>query len=75
MGDVVNLNRVRKARAKAEAATQAAANRARYGRNAAEKENDRRAEARRQALLEGARRDTPEMGAPAEDAPAGEGPA
>lgn len=75
MGDVVNLNRVRKARAKAEAATQAAANRVRHGRDAAEKENDRRAEARRRALLEGARRDTPETGAPTEDTPAEDGPA
>ncbi|RAI58854.1 DUF4169 family protein [Roseicella frigidaeris] len=65
MGEVVNLNRMRKARAKAEAATQAAANRVRHGRTAVEKENDRRAEARRQALLEGARRTSPEEEGPA----------
>jgi len=59
MGDVVNLNRMRKARAKAEAGATAAANRAKHGRNGAEKANDRRAEARREALLDGARRDDP----------------
>jgi len=57
MGEVVNLNRARKARARAEAAAQAAANRVRHGRTKAEKVNDRRAEARRQALLDGAKRE------------------
>lgn len=65
MGEVVNLNRARKARAKAEAAATAAANRVKHGRTAAEKANDRRAEARRQALLDGARRDRPEEEGPA----------
>lgn len=62
MGEVVNLNRARKARAKAEQAADAAANRVKHGRTGAEKANDRRAEARRQALLDGARRDDKEEG-------------
>ena len=37
MGDVVNLNKVRKARRRAEARTDAATNRAKFGRTAAEK--------------------------------------
>ncbi|MDO9710008.1 DUF4169 family protein [Paracraurococcus lichenis] len=59
MGDIVNLNRLRKAKARAEAEATAAANRAKHGRTGAEKANDRRAEQRRQALLDGARRDPP----------------
>ncbi len=56
MDKVVNLNHVRKARARAEAATEAAANRVKHGRTGAEKTNDRREQQRRQALLDGARR-------------------
>lgn len=56
MADIVNLNRARKARAKAEQAATAAANRVKHGRTAAEKANDRRAEERREALLDGTRR-------------------
>jgi hypothetical protein len=62
MGEVVNLNRVKKARAKAAAADAAAANRVKHGRNGAEKTNDRQAEARRQALLDGLRRGAPQAG-------------
>jgi hypothetical protein len=40
MGDVVNLNRFRKAKAKAEAEETAAANRARYGKSAAERKRE-----------------------------------
>lgn len=57
MGEVVNLNRVRKAKARQEAAVQAKLNRASHGRTAAERANDRATEARRKALLDGARRD------------------
>ena len=57
MGDVVNLNRARKARAKAGAEAKAAANRAKHGRTAAEREKEARAEARRRALLDSAKRD------------------
>lgn len=62
MAEIVNLNRARKARAKAEAAREAAANRAKHGRTGAEKANDRRAEARRRALLDGAKREEPDQG-------------
>ncbi len=57
MGDLVNLNHARKAAAKRQAAAQAAANRARHGRSKAEKLADRQAEARRAALLDGAKRE------------------
>jgi Xaa-Pro aminopeptidase len=56
MGEIMNLNKARKARARAVEAAQAAANRIRHGRTPAERANDLRAEARRQALLDGARR-------------------
>lgn len=68
MAEVVNLNRARKARARAAAEARAAANRVKHGRTGAEKANDRRAEARRLALLDGARRED-------RPAPAGEAPA
>lgn len=57
MAEIVNLNKTRKARAQAEKADQAAANRARHGRTKTEKANDARAEARRRALLDGAKRE------------------
>ncbi|MGX9966741.1 DUF4169 family protein [Roseomonas sp. F4] len=57
MGDLVNLNHARKARAKQQAQAEAAANRVKHGRGKAEKLADRQAEARRQALLDGAKRD------------------
>ncbi|WP_372623460.1 DUF4169 family protein [Falsiroseomonas sp.] len=60
MAEIVNLNRLKKARAKAEAAAQAAANRAKHGRDKAQKANDRAAEARRAQLLDGAKRETPQ---------------
>jgi hypothetical protein len=62
MGEVVNLNRVKKARAKAAAADVAVANRVKHGRSGAEKTNDRQAEARRQALLDGLQRGAPQAG-------------
>ena len=57
MGKLVNLNHARKAAAKREAEAQAAANRVKHGRTGAQKQADRQAEARRQALLDGAKRD------------------
>lgn len=57
MAEIVNLNRARKARAKDRAEAEAAANRAKHGRTKAEKANDARAEARRKALLDGAKRE------------------
>jgi hypothetical protein len=53
MAEIVNLNKARKAKAKTESESRAAANRAKYGRTKAEKDNDRRAEERRQAVLAG----------------------
>ena len=67
MAEIVNLNRARKARARTEAASAAVANRAKHGRTAAERERDERTEARRRALLDGAKRDD------ASDAPKGGG--
>ncbi len=57
MAEIVNLNKARRARTKEQAEAEAAANRARHGRTKAEKDNDRRAEERRQALLDGAKRE------------------
>lgn len=59
MGEVVNLNRWRKARARAEAEAHAAANRAAHGRTGAEKARDRQEAARRDAALDGARLESP----------------
>lgn len=57
MGDLVNLNKTRKARERAAREAEAAANRAKHGRTGQQKLNDRQAEERRRALLEGAKRD------------------
>ncbi len=57
MGEIVNLRRVKKQRERAEAEALAAENRARHGRTAAEKKAERMTEARRQAVLDGARKD------------------
>jgi hypothetical protein len=57
MADIVNLNRARKARAKAEAGKQAEANRAKFGRTRAEREREAADKARRDALLDGAKRE------------------
>jgi len=53
MVEIVNLNKARKAKSRADQASQARANRVKYGRTKAEKENDRRAEERQRALQEG----------------------
>ncbi len=60
MADVVNLNHVKKQRAKAAAEALASANRVKHGRTGAQKAADRQAEARRQALLDGAKQAEPE---------------
>lgn len=57
MAEIVNLNRARKARARTEEAAAAAANRAKHGRTGGERERDEKSEARRRALLDGAKRD------------------
>ncbi|HEY0270832.1 MAG TPA: DUF4169 family protein [Sphingomonas sp.] len=57
MAEIVNLNRARKARARAEAPGKADANRAKFGRTRAEKATEAAERARREALLDGARRE------------------
>lgn len=57
MAEIVNLNRARKARAKEAAARQAETNRAAFGRTRAEKAAQAAEQARRDALLDGARRE------------------
>ena len=57
MVDVINLNRFRKARAKAERGREADANRVKFGRSAANKVRDEADAARRKALLDGAKRE------------------
>jgi hypothetical protein len=56
MGKLVNLNHVRKARAKAAETAQAAANRASHGRTLAEKRAARVEAARAGRVLDGAKR-------------------
>ena len=55
MDEIVNLRRVKKQREREAKAALAAENRARHGRTVAQKANDRRAEERREAHLNGAR--------------------
>ncbi|SOB80254.1 protein of unknown function [Sphingomonas guangdongensis] len=57
MAEVINLNRARKARAKAERTAQADANRRKFGRTKAEKAADTQAAARQDAALHGAKRE------------------
>ncbi|HET9511727.1 MAG TPA: DUF4169 family protein [Sphingomonas sp.] len=57
MAEIISLNRARKAKARAEKATQANANRAKFGRTKAEKDATALAEAQRVRLLDGAKRD------------------
>lgn len=57
MAEIVNLNKARKAKAKVEAGKQAETNRARFGRTKAEKDRDAAEQARRDALLDGAKRE------------------
>lgn len=57
MGEIVNLNKVRKARAKAEAEKTAHDNRIRFGRTKAEKEAARREAERDRSDLDGKKLD------------------
>jgi hypothetical protein len=59
VGEVVNLRQARKRRARDDAAVTAAENRARFGRTRSEVAAERAEEARRQAVLDGARLDEP----------------
>jgi hypothetical protein len=55
MGEIVNLNRARKDRAKAEAKAVAAANRAVHGRTKADKSKAAKEQARADKLLDGSK--------------------
>jgi hypothetical protein len=57
MAEIVNLRRVKKQRARDEQAREAKENRIRHGRTAAQKENDARAEHRRQLAMDGKNRE------------------
>jgi hypothetical protein len=57
MAEIINLNKRRKAAAKAAADTEAVANRARFGRTKAERSAETRQEKARRALLDGKRLD------------------
>ncbi len=57
MGEIVNLRQVKKRQEREAAAATAQQNRVRHGRTKAEKANDRRAEERRQALLDAKQRE------------------
>jgi len=57
MAEIINLNRARKAKARADAGKQAEANRAKFGRTKAEKDAEAAEQARRDALLDGAKRE------------------
>jgi len=59
MGEIVNLNKARKARARSASQAEAAANRVKHGRTGAQKAQDRAEALRLKALLDGARRDDP----------------
>ena len=52
MGEIVNLNRIRKRRARARAALDAKENRVRFGRTAVETQQDQRPEVSRATLLD-----------------------
>ena len=55
MGDVINLRRARKAKAKGAAEVQAAENRARHGRTTSEKKRDDSETKRLDRIVDGAR--------------------
>lgn len=57
MGEVVNLNKMRKARAKTAAAAKAVENRAKFGRNKAEKARDDAERARIERAVDESQRD------------------
>ena len=57
MGDLINLNKARKARSKAAATAEAKANRVTHGVPKAEKSHAEAEKARLDALLDGAKRD------------------
>jgi hypothetical protein len=61
MAEPINLNKARKARARAEAKSDAAANRARFGRSKAETAAEAQQREAARKLLDGAKRDKQEQ--------------
>jgi hypothetical protein len=59
MGEIVNLRRAKKRRERLDAAAEAQQNRIRHGRTKAAKADDKRADERRNALLDASRRGEP----------------
>lgn len=59
MAELINLNKARKQKARAEAESRAAANRVKFGRTRAEKQRDAAAEADAARRLDGLRREPP----------------
>lgn len=57
MAEIVNLNRVRKGKARAEAETKAAANRAKYGQTKAERTRLAADKAKLRAVTDGAKKE------------------
>jgi hypothetical protein len=57
MAEIVNLNKARKAKARAEDKAAAEANRAKFGRTKATRDAEAADQARRDALLDGAKRE------------------
>lgn len=62
MGDVINLNQVRKTRARQEKARQADVNRVRFGRNKIEKQRESAEAAKLRHDLDGKKKSPPEGG-------------
>jgi hypothetical protein len=60
MADIVNLNQIRKAKAREEQQRQAQENRLRFGRSKTEKETVHRLETKADRALEGHRRERPD---------------
>jgi len=58
MGEIVNLNRIRKGRARAESAAAARVNRAAHGRTRADRSAEETERERARRLLDGAKRDS-----------------
>jgi hypothetical protein len=67
MGDVVNLNRFRKRKAKAERQKQAEVNRRLHGRTKAERAREEQQKLRLTRALDGAKLEPPARSEPAED--------
>ncbi|WP_324508992.1 DUF4169 family protein [Brevundimonas sp.] len=65
LAEIINLNKARKARARAEAKSDAVANRASHGRTRAEKDAAEARKARRDQVLDGARIERPDEDEPA----------